>query len=201
MNAPPLAGDAIAAPSRFARFVIRCGHPLGPVFEWQRARQAAVDLVADVDSQLLDTVVSAAAARASAQDTTVANVRTRAISLLSAGTVMLTLAAGVGLLASDTSNGGHRLDTAAAWTVVVLVGLMALITALVQWPLAWTFDAGTDVYVNRTKAEAARAVLLQLEYGTVRNAAQINGLLAGIVTIVLLLAAETIVLIVDLALA
>jgi hypothetical protein len=101
-----------------------------------------------VSSEILNLGYEAALRAISQQDATLANFRNRAMTLLSATTVVTTLATSVGLLNINPSRG----SPIPVWAAVALLSAAVLIgvcSLYIIWPVAkWSYGTNPAAYVH-----------------------------------------------------
>ena len=132
---------------------------------------AARALAAGIPKGALASALSVGSDRAAAQNQTLGNIRSRTAALLPTSAISVTFATSVGVLANDPSNGGVRMPVPIAVLLLVCVIAIAAVTVIVQWPIKWSFDSGTDVYnVGGADEEPAlRAAIAKLENVIAKN--------------------------------
>jgi len=163
-------------------------------------RAYAAALAASIPDGALASALAVGTARAAAQNQTLGNIRARTASLLPTSAVSVTFATSVGWLANNpTADGGIRMPT---WVTIALLGFViaiGVVTMIVQWPVVWSFDSGTEVYRDAAdEAAAQRAAIAKLELVVAKNHARLGFLFTVFEIGVVLLAIETVLVVIGL---
>lgn len=160
-------------------------------------------LARGIPENALASALSVGTARAAAQNQTLGNLRSRTAALLPTSALSVSFATSVGLLANDPSKGGARIPDPIAFALLACVVLIGLVTVVVQWPVKWSFDSGTNVYKveGDDASPALRAAIEKLETVVARNTRRLRRTFFWFEAGVVLLGIETIIVVIGLVIA
>lgn len=147
------------------------------VYDEFDAQNRAAAIAASIQPPALADVLGVLNAAAAAQDSTVGNIRGRAAAVVSSAAIVVALGTTLGLVKIGPSGTGVQLDPYAGTLLLLITLAIGVLTTLVQWPQAWVFSSGTNVYQNVPLEAGQRAAITVLEWGLERNTFKIGRLL------------------------